>query len=210
MDKQAWMALPSRQEKPSKKCQYPKVKALLWLAMYLFLFILAFQGLWYTFASHDHAFTSLWHTSTPRSCNCGSSVAEALSRGCKYDSLAAGWLPAHCRDDELTAEFEQTGDGLDGSWTYWLDRNHTAEISIEDLAAKGDDPNFRFHMSIEWHKMHCIFYWIKEHRTRFNGKRVEGRSDSEKHIKHCGMILNGMTGPGTVAGVELNMDDVHE
>lgn len=52
------------------------------------------------------------------SCSCGESVAEAISRGCKYDLLASAWLPKQCRDDELSAEFDRSGPGLDGEWTY--------------------------------------------------------------------------------------------
>lgn len=192
-----------------------KGKTLIWLVKELLLLGLAIQGLWYIYnpqpaEQQQQQYNIAASNGDVRSCNCGASVAEAISRGCKYDSLAAGWLPEHCRDDELTAEFERAGDGPDGSWIYWVDRNHTQEIPLEELATKGDDPDFRFHMSIEWHKVHCIYYWRKEHRARFNGKKVERRSDSEPHINHCGMILSGMAGPGTVAGVELNMDQVEE
>lgn len=50
-----------------------------------------------------------------RGCYCGTSSTEAKSMGCKYDSLAAAWLPEHCRDDELTAEFDRSGDGPNGT-----------------------------------------------------------------------------------------------
>jgi hypothetical protein len=142
---------------------------------------------------------------TAVSCSCGSSKAEALTLGCKYDSLAAAWLPEHCRDDELTAEFERSGPGVDGKWTYWTDSAHTKEISTEDIANGADDEDFRFHMSGHWHVIHCIFYWRKEHRARFNGKVVEPRSDSEAHIKHCGEIFLD-PGRDTVAGPDLNTD----
>lgn len=144
-------------------------------------------------------------TSVPMSCDCGSSVAEAMSLGCKYDSLAAAWLPEHCRDDELTAEFERSGPGVDGKWTYWADFAHTQEISLDEIAAMGGDVDSKFYMSGYWHVIHCIFYWRKEHRARLNGKIVEPRSDSEAHIIHCGkMFLD--PGNNTVAGVALNTD----
>jgi hypothetical protein len=139
-------------------------------------------------------------------CDCGNSTAEAVALGCKYDSLAAAWLPEHCRDDELTAEFERSGPGVDGKWTYWTDSSHTKEISIEDIAKMGGSQEFRFHMSGHWHVIHCIFYWRKEHRAHFNGKMVEPWSDSEKHIKHYGNIFLD-PGHDTVAGVALNTDD---
>ncbi|KAG5979806.1 hypothetical protein E4U55_004743 [Claviceps digitariae] len=143
--------------------------------------------------------------STPISCSCGNSTAQALALNCKYDSLAAAWLPPHCRDDELTAEFERSGPGKNGQWTYWRDQARTQEIRLDELAMMGDDPHFRFYMTGRWHVVHCIFYWRKEHRARFNGKVVEPRSDSEGHIKHCGKVILGPEYE-TIAGVELNTD----
>ncbi|XWX00242.1 hypothetical protein V2A60_008262 [Cordyceps javanica] len=140
------------------------------------------------------------------SCDCGNSTAEALALGCKYDSLAATWLPEHCRNDELTAEFETSGPGPNGEWTYRTDAAHTEEISLTDIAKMVDNQELRFHMSGHWHVVHCIFYWRKKHRARFNDKMVEPRSDNEKHIKHCGKITLD-PGYGTVAGVGLNTDE---
>ncbi|KAG5937033.1 hypothetical protein E4U60_002168 [Claviceps pazoutovae] len=141
----------------------------------------------------------------PTSCSCGNSTAQALAIGCKYDSLAAAWLPPHCRDDDLTAEFDRSGPGKDGQWTYWRDLARTQEISLDELATMGDDKAFRFYMTGQWHVVHCIFYWRKEHRARFNGKMVEPRSDTEGHIKHCGKVLMDPE-HDTIAGVELNTD----
>ncbi|KAK2010902.1 hypothetical protein LZ32DRAFT_562112 [Colletotrichum eremochloae] len=160
--------------------------------------------------AHDHSdgiatSDNLQASPAIASCDCGNSTAEAVALGCKYDSLAAAWLPEHCRDDELTAEFERSGPGPDGKWTYWADTAHTKELSVEEIAKMGDDKELRFHMSGHWHVLHCIFYWRKEHRARFNGKMVEPRSDNEKHIKHCGNIFLD-PGYGTVAGVALNTD----
>ncbi|KAK1469606.1 hypothetical protein CMEL01_01373 [Colletotrichum melonis] len=167
-----------------------------------------------------HPHTHSEGTSTPdtlhaapaiASCDCGNSTAEAVTLGCKYDSLAAAWLPEHCRDDELTAEFERSGPGPNGEWTYWADTAHTQEIGVGEIAKMADNQEeLRFHMSGHWHVLHCIFYWRKEHRARFNGKIVEPRSDNEEHIKHCGKIFLD-PGYGTVAGVALNTDmDVAE
>jgi hypothetical protein len=96
----------------------------------------------------------------PTTCDCGSSVAEAISLGCKYDSLAAAWLPGHCRDDELTAEFETKGPGPNGSWIYWADRDHKIEVSLEEIAAMGDDPSQHFRMSWEWHKGESVAFQL--------------------------------------------------
>ncbi|KID61614.1 hypothetical protein MAN_08853, partial [Metarhizium hybridum] len=63
----------------------------------------------------------------------------------------------------------------------------------------------RFHMTGHWHVIHCICYWRKEQRARFNGKIVEPRSYSEAHSKHCGKIFLD-PGHDTIAGVALNTD----
>lgn len=139
----------------------------------------------------------------PRGCDCGESVAEAIFRGCRFDGLAMAWLPEHCRDDELAEEFNTMGDGPDGTWIYYADRERTIQIDSDEVAALADHPEALVHMSVQWHTIHCIFYWRKQFRTRFNGKIVEPRSDSEHHIKHCGEIfLSG--GSGTKSGVALN------
>ncbi|KAH6680458.1 hypothetical protein B0J14DRAFT_695843 [Halenospora varia] len=140
-------------------------------------------------------------------CDCGDSVAEAISLGCKFDSLSMAWLPEHCRDDDLTAEFDTAGNGPNGTWIYWADTDHTIEMNVETVAAMGDDPSARAHMGTTWHRVHCVFYWRKLFRTKFNGKIIEPRSDTEDHIKHCGMVFQE-PGYGTISGVALNTNEV--
>lgn len=140
-----------------------------------------------------------------KSCYCGESTAEARQRGCKYSSMSAAWLPDHCRDDELTAEFERLGDGPDGNWLYWADKNHTHPLTVDQVAALGDDPSATFHMSADWHVVHCFFLWRLEHRSRFNGKSIEGRFDNEQHILHCMKVAQNLQ-HGTKSGVSLAAD----
>ncbi|KAF4334293.1 hypothetical protein FBEOM_11878 [Fusarium beomiforme] len=141
-------------------------------------------------------------------CNCGSSVAEAVEMGCKYDALAAAWLPDQCRDDALTAEFERMGHEKDGKWPYYSDRNLTSKILAEDLGHKADEPGFLFYSTGEWHMAHCLFYWKKQFRARFNNITVEPRYDNERHIQHCiTVLLQPRALKGVVqAGVELDSD----
>ncbi|KAH8897124.1 hypothetical protein GQ53DRAFT_742973 [Thozetella sp. PMI_491] len=51
-------------------------------------------------------------------CDCGTSVLEARSLGCLFNALASAWLPPECRDDKLTPEFNRSGPGPGGSWSY--------------------------------------------------------------------------------------------
>lgn len=160
--------------------------------------------------AHSHPHHAGGHHMTPpdtRSCNCGNSIAEAVKLGCKFDSLAVAWLPEHCRDEDLTAEFERSGPGENGEWEYWADTNHTQQLTLEEVAATADyHHKLKIHMTRQWHVLHCIFYWRKEHRARFNGKKVEPRADTEGHIQHCSQVILD-PGYGTVAGVVLNTDE---
>ena len=160
-------------------------------------------------AQHFHVREAITEVQSPQGCDCGDSIAEARSLGCKFDSLSMAWLPEHCRDDELTAEFDTAGSGPNGTWVYYADTEHTIEVDVETVASMGNDPTARVHMDKTWHTIHCIFYWRKQFRTRLNGKIVEPRSDSEAHIKHCGMVLQE-PGYGTISGVALNTDEIEE
>lgn len=191
----------------------PSRKKILLVVKDLVLAILALLGVILTISSiYYHRNTGAKSTNvsgyaTPReSCYCGESTTEARARGCKYDSLCAAWLPDHCRDAELTAEFERSGDGPDGKWLYWADRNHTMPLTVEQVAELGNDPTATFHMSGQWHVTHCFYLWRLEHRSRFTRHLfVEGRSDTEKHILHCQHVVHHPK-KGVVAGVTLDAD----
>ena len=128
---------------------------------------------------------STW--SKPLSCNCGTSVAEAMSMGCKYDLLASAWLPGHCRDDELSAQFDAASSK--GSWDYYSDRNGSRSLNLTEVGLLADHPEERYWTTREWHIVHCVFYWHKLHRSRNTGVQIEGRYDASGHIKHCGMVF---------------------
>ncbi|KAF2099051.1 hypothetical protein NA57DRAFT_76287 [Rhizodiscina lignyota] len=122
-------------------------------------------------------------------CDCGDSVAEASSRGCKYDELSTAWYPQRCRDDELTEEFHNAGDGADGTWQYFADRNFTEPLSVHQVSLYGDDPERGFFMSREWHVVHCLFNWRKEHRLKARGKFYDPVFDGEGHVRHCITVI---------------------
>jgi hypothetical protein len=147
------------------------------------------------------------HAERLTGCDCGKSVEEAVSLGCKFDALSMAWLPEHCRDDELTAEFDTVGDGPNGTWLYFADTEHKTLVDVSRVAAMGDDPSARVHMDKTWHRVHCVYYWLKLFRTRENGKIIEPRSDTEGHIRHCGKVFAD-SGYGTISGVALNTNEL--
>lgn len=165
------------------------------LAIWGFVSVLLQTGFWYR-AAH------LFDVEQPSPCFCGYSVAEAISMGCKYDSLSAAWLPPHCRDDELTEEFERSGPGPNGSWVYWADKEHMQELTLYEVSLYADRQPELFHTSLEWHRKHCIWSWLKEHRSKSNGVIYDPRSDTEAHIRHCGKMLMEFSN-GTTSGVVL-------
>ncbi|KAH8203021.1 hypothetical protein TruAng_002855 [Truncatella angustata] len=138
-------------------------------------------------------------------CNCGNSVAQALQLNCRYDTLAAAWLPDHCRDDELTELFNHSGDGPNGSWTYWADFEHTQELSVGQLGALADLPEGGvFYMTHRWHLVHCMFYWRKQIRSKTIGITLEPRYDTESHVQHCYKMFGEDGTRGAMSGVALN------
>ncbi|OAP55468.1 hypothetical protein AYL99_10441 [Fonsecaea erecta] len=137
-------------------------------------------------------------------CYCGYTMDEMHENNCTFDTLAMAWLPPYCRDEELTAEFDRSGPGPNGSWTYWLDYNHTIPITIEQVGLMGFQVDHgNVYMAWEWHVTHCLFYWKKIHRQRYTGVMIEPRYDRESHVMHC---LHAVLHPRwtTYSGVVLN------
>ena len=99
--------------------------------------------------------------------------------------------------------------GPNGTWIYFANTEHTVELDVKEVSAFGDDPSKRAHMDKDWHQTHCFYYWLKLHRTRANGKIIEPRSDTEAHIRHCGMVFRE-PGYGTISGVALNTNEAVE
>ncbi|KAK0648018.1 hypothetical protein B0T16DRAFT_314224, partial [Cercophora newfieldiana] len=135
-------------------------------------------------------------------CYCGTSVPEALSLNCTYDTLATAWLPAYCRDPDLTAEFDQSGPGANGSWPYFADENGTIPIPVSKLGFQKT-----FWASRQWHITHCIFYWMKYTRMRTTGVVMEERFDAMIHVRHCaGMLLKTGKDSGALIEVPVMMN----
>ncbi|RAQ62083.1 hypothetical protein AFCA_012967 [Aspergillus flavus] len=149
-------------------------------------------ALWGLISIAHNIFLAARRNAPRKHCYCGNSTSEAISLGCKFDSLAAAWLPPYCRDDELTAEFERSGPGPNGSWDYFADDYHKIPMTLEEVAALGDNQSAKVMMTREWHVVHCLFYWRKQFRVRFReaqGGIVEPSFDSETHINHCISVI---------------------
>jgi hypothetical protein len=139
-------------------------------------------------------------TTTPISCDCGRSIAEAEAMGCKYDTMAASWLTEACRDDELSAEFDKAGPGPGGKWYYWADSNKSRELSIHELSHIADIPYGVFYTESAWHVAHCTYYWRKQWR----GIAYLPPESTYGHIVHCEKVIFGDQEAIIVSGVGLN------
>jgi hypothetical protein len=109
--------------------------------------------------------------------------------------MAAALLPRACHDEELSFEFDNAGSGSgpNDSWRYYADKPDQPELSLSEVALLADVPGAIYYTTMEWHIVHCVYYWKKLHRSRWTGVLVEPRYDSEKHIDHClKMFLNTM------------------
>ncbi|EUC27111.1 hypothetical protein COCCADRAFT_112548 [Bipolaris zeicola 26-R-13] len=121
-------------------------------------------------------------------CECGRNVGEAVAKGCKYDELASAWLPPHCRDEELSTEFSNVGPDSGGHWGYWLDQNGTRPVPPHELGFIADTDDV-YWTTTQWHIVHCIYYSLKQFRSKTSGAVIEERYDNEGHIRHCGMVM---------------------
>ncbi|RDA88375.1 hypothetical protein CP532_5556, partial [Ophiocordyceps camponoti-leonardi (nom. inval.)] len=121
-------------------------------------------------------------------CHCGNTIKEALSRGCVYDTMATAWLPPYCRDAKLTAEFDKSGPGPNGQWSYFADEAGTQPLTTTQMASLGETGG-SFWASRDWHIVHCLFYWQKYVRMRETGVVMEERFDSIHHVRHCSRLI---------------------
>ncbi|PFH62853.1 hypothetical protein XA68_11634 [Ophiocordyceps unilateralis] len=121
-------------------------------------------------------------------CHCGNTIKEALERGCVYDTMATAWLPPYCRDEELTAEFDRSGPGPGGQWSYFADKAGNVPLDRTEMARLGETKG-SFWASRDWHIVHCLFYWQKFVRIRNTGVVMEERFDNLDHVKHCSRLI---------------------
>jgi hypothetical protein len=135
------------------------------------------------------------YNNTPQ-CWCGTQNEEAVAMGCIYDHIAVDWLPPHCHDADLVAEFDASGPGTNGTWSYYriesqgmlgpnfIPIEEEPTTTIDTFAQRGED----YWATTEWHVAHWLFTWRKQ--IRFLGQDLEGNliepwNAKEAHVKHC-------------------------
>ena len=142
------------------------------------------------------------------SCFCGHNLTEARANGCVYDSVATAWLPPACRDEENTAEFDRSGPGPDGQWTYYTDWDMTGTMTLSEIAQLPETGG-AFYTTHLWHLQHCLYTFRKIWRAPTTGVTIEKRFDTDAHLKHCGqmfLLRRPLDDAVTGSGVTLNAD----
>ena len=93
----------------------------------------------------------------------------------------------------------------------YADQKGARLINASDVGAMADVHGFLYYQTLEWHIVHCYFYWIKARRARDNGVTMEKRYDSEGHIRHCaGVFLtrgHDLQAVRTFSGISLTSDE---
>ena len=61
----------------------------------------------------------------------------------------------------MAEEFNTVGDRPNGTWTYYVNSECTIPMDASEVVTLVDWPTALAHMSVQWHPLHCIFYWRK-------------------------------------------------
>jgi hypothetical protein len=155
--------------------------------------------------SNEHARShEMSSTSTdPQICDCGASTHEALSLNCQFVEMSAAWLPPRCIDASLSAEFDRSGPGPDGTWPYYSDASRQHPLTVSQVSLLADTQQL-FYSTWEWHVKHCTFQWRLDYRRRWLNTLVEPRYDHESHVTHCEAIFLGEREKSVGSIVRLN------
>ena len=149
--------------------------------------------------SHEMASPSV----SPQICDCGASTAEARALGCQFVEMSAAWLPPRCIDSALSAEFDRSGPGPNGAWSYYSDAARRHPLTISEVALFADTQQI-FYSTWEWHAKHCTFQWRLDYRRRWLDTIIEPRYDHESHVTHCEDIFLGERESSVGSIVRLN------
>lgn len=118
-----------------------------------------------------------WNYSSPSPC--GLSVESAQQARCRWSAMTFAWYPAACYDEELDREFM----GLqDWKW-YSTDKLREEDELPRDAILRGKIP--KAFMSMEYHKMHCMYTVRKLYRSTMGKALCDNYILTLGHLKHC-------------------------
>jgi hypothetical protein len=106
----------------------------------------------------------------------------------EWTYVSAPWI--RCHVDQAKIETDSlSAQTLTHARIQFADIDGSRTMNASDIGAMADLPGFLYYTTLEWHMVHCYFYWIKAWRTRETGSTIEKRYDTEKHIRHCSKVL---------------------
>jgi hypothetical protein len=152
---------------------------------------------------HDPLYEASPTSIDARVCDCGASTDEALSLGCQFVEMAAAWLPSICIDKSLSAEFDRSGPGPNGTWSYYSDASLQHPLTVGQVSLLANTQAL-FYSTWEWHVKHCTFQWRLDYRRRWLKTVVEPRYDHESHVTHCEGIFLSARDKSVGSNVRLN------
>lgn len=122
--------------------------------------------------------------STPRF-SCGETFDEAHQRGCTFDALTLTWLPPQCSTYGAKEFLEISKSSGNGTWQYWEEKGGSNELGgFEALSYLPTGSSYW--TTQEEHLHHCMWMLMRVHDAATTpGKRLDSRSSSYEHTKHC-------------------------
>lgn len=139
--------------------------------------------------------------------SCGESFDDAHQRGCTFDPLTLMWLHPKCSQYGQQEFLEAGKNSSGGSWQYWDDKSgqHAAGNyeGLSMLPVGGE-----YWTTQEEHLYHCMWMLMRVHDAATTpGKRLDSKSGSLEHTKHCLEMLVEQAVIG--AGPKISQINVH-
>jgi hypothetical protein len=121
----------------------------------------------------------------PKQYSCGESFDEAHQRGCTFDALTLTWLHPKCSQYGQKEYLEVSKTSINGSWQFWDDKSGTHELGgYEALTYLPEGESYW--TTQQEHLHHCMWMLMRVHDAATTpGKRLDTKSGSFEHTKHC-------------------------
>lgn len=132
----------------------------------------------------------------PKQFSCGETFDEAHQRGCTFDPLTLTWLHPEC-SLYGSQEFQISQTSKNSTWEYWEDKGGSLELGgYEALSLL--PPGTSYWMTQEQHLNHCMWMLSRAHDAAITpGKRLDSKSSSPEHARHCLDMLVELASIGT-------------
>lgn len=118
-----------------------------------------------------------WNYSTPSPC--GSTPHEARLAGCRWSPMTFAWYPEACYDAELDQEFLASHE-----WEWYTTEDLLPQERLPRDAVLAGNIH-RAYMSMDYHKLHCMYTVRKLYRAIFGFALSDTYILTIGHLHHC-------------------------